>query len=205
MNLPGWLIPILFPLLGATIGWATNWLAIKMLFHPRTPVKVGPWQLQGLLPRRQKEIAAQIGHIAEREFFSGETLKSRLHSPAVQRKIHDSLSEAARAKLDEILTKMNPMVRGFVSDQMIAKICDELASALWERIPTFLDKVVDDVGQEVQVEQLIRQRIEEFDLQQLEKIAYEVAAREFRFIEVLGALLGGLIGFAQAGLYLLAA
>ena len=48
---------IMLPLVGAGIGYATNWLAIKMLFHPRNP----RFGLQGLLPRRQDEIAESVG------------------------------------------------------------------------------------------------------------------------------------------------
>ncbi|MFW5830079.1 MAG: DUF445 domain-containing protein, partial [Planctomycetota bacterium] len=33
-----WPIWILMPLIGALIGYATNWLAIRMLFRPRRPV-----------------------------------------------------------------------------------------------------------------------------------------------------------------------
>lgn len=29
------------PVIGAVIGYFTNYIAVKMLFHPRNPVKIG--------------------------------------------------------------------------------------------------------------------------------------------------------------------
>ena len=59
---------------GAGIGYATNWLAIKMLFHPRKP----RFGLQGLLPRRQGEIADSVGRIVATELLSVDSLLDKL-------------------------------------------------------------------------------------------------------------------------------
>jgi len=50
---------ILMPIIGFIIGYFTNYIAIKMLFHPRKKV-LG---FQGVLPRRKKILAAKIGEI----------------------------------------------------------------------------------------------------------------------------------------------
>ncbi|MCL2582332.1 MAG: hypothetical protein FWE35_07735 [Streptosporangiales bacterium] len=45
------------PLLGAVIGYITNWLAISVIFEPAYPRKLGPFTFQGLFIRRQHEAA----------------------------------------------------------------------------------------------------------------------------------------------------
>lgn len=45
----------LLPLLGALIGYITNWLAITIIFEPAAPRKFGPFTVQGLFIRRQPE------------------------------------------------------------------------------------------------------------------------------------------------------
>ncbi|MBK8801884.1 MAG: hypothetical protein IPN71_07480 [Fibrobacteres bacterium] len=37
---------LLPPIVGALIGWGTNWLALKMLFRPIVPFRLGPWSIQ---------------------------------------------------------------------------------------------------------------------------------------------------------------
>lgn len=51
---------LLMPVIGFFIGYFTNYLAIKMLFHPRKKV-LG---IQGVLPKRKGVIAKQISSIA---------------------------------------------------------------------------------------------------------------------------------------------
>ena len=63
------LILILTPFITAGIGWLTNWVAIQMLFHPRKSIRVLFWHWQGLIPRRQKQLAAESAEIIEREIL----------------------------------------------------------------------------------------------------------------------------------------
>ena len=54
------------------MGLATNWLALKWIFEPVNPLKLGPVVLQGLFLRRQNEVSADFS-----EFFANEVLTSR--------------------------------------------------------------------------------------------------------------------------------
>lgn len=61
-----WLLydkPWTLPAGGAVVGYITNWLAIKLIFEPVDPVKIGPFVLQGLFLKRQDEVrgGAQVG------------------------------------------------------------------------------------------------------------------------------------------------
>lgn len=54
-----WLLydkPWTLPAGGAVVGYITNWLAIKLIFEPVDPVKLGPFVLQGLFLKRQDEV-----------------------------------------------------------------------------------------------------------------------------------------------------
>ena len=69
-----WLPWVVFPLVGALIGWATNWLAVKMLFRPHRPVGFGPLRFQGVVPRRQKDLAENIADTVQEELISPEDI-----------------------------------------------------------------------------------------------------------------------------------
>lgn len=54
-----WLLydkPWTLPAGGAVVGYITNWLAIKLIFEPVDPVRIGPFVLQGLFLKRQDEV-----------------------------------------------------------------------------------------------------------------------------------------------------
>ncbi len=50
------------PIAGFAVGYATNWIALKMIFHPKRPMRIGPWTLQGLFHKRQSEVAHEYAH-----------------------------------------------------------------------------------------------------------------------------------------------
>ena len=62
---------LIIPFIGAGIGWITNVVAIRMLFRPKEPIKVGGITLQGVLPKRQKELAKAIALAVEKELLPG--------------------------------------------------------------------------------------------------------------------------------------
>ena len=69
---------IISPLIGAAIGWFTNWLAIKMLFRPRKPVKILGWTLQGVIPRRHAQLASRIAETVEDRLLTQEDLEKAM-------------------------------------------------------------------------------------------------------------------------------
>ncbi|MBS3804089.1 MAG: hypothetical protein KGY54_06030 [Oleiphilaceae bacterium] len=51
---PAWWV---LPFFGLLVGWATNWIALNVIFRPLNPVKIGPFRIQGLFLKRQPEVA----------------------------------------------------------------------------------------------------------------------------------------------------
>ena len=44
------------PVVAAFTGWFTTWIAIYMLFHPRNPVRFFGITIQGIFPKRQRQV-----------------------------------------------------------------------------------------------------------------------------------------------------
>lgn len=58
------------PLYGAALGYATNWVALNMVFRPLNPIRIGPFVLQGVFLKRQSEVADQFSHLVTLELIS---------------------------------------------------------------------------------------------------------------------------------------
>ena len=73
------------PLIGALIGYFTNYIAVKMLFKPHKPVMIGKHRLPftpGLIPKRKDELAGAIGSAVSDVLLTKEDLAQAL--PAQQ-------------------------------------------------------------------------------------------------------------------------
>jgi len=66
------------PLIGAIIGYITNYIAIKMLFRPLEPKYLFGKQLPftpGIIPRRKKQFAEALGKAVFDKFFNWDDLE----------------------------------------------------------------------------------------------------------------------------------
>ena len=71
-----WLI--LIPFISAFIGWFTNWIAIKMLFHPKEPIKIMGISFHGIFPKRQQQFAEKLGKLVSSELLSFKDIEEKI-------------------------------------------------------------------------------------------------------------------------------
>lgn len=66
------------PAIGAVIGYCTNYIAVKMLFRPLKPIKIGNRTLPftpGIIPKGQGRMAKALGQAVESTFLQRKTLR----------------------------------------------------------------------------------------------------------------------------------
>lgn len=64
----------ILPLGGLLVGYATNWIAIKIIFEPKRPSKVGFFTLQGMFLKRQKEVSRVYAEIIEKKLLNSQNI-----------------------------------------------------------------------------------------------------------------------------------
>ncbi|MER2107808.1 MAG: DUF445 family protein [Solibacillus sp.] len=72
---------------GAIVGAATNYMAIKMLFRPYKPIYFMKWRLPltpGLIPKRRDVLAVQLGKTVSDYLLTPATVKKKFLSPEVR-------------------------------------------------------------------------------------------------------------------------
>src|SRR5690606_33937960 len=68
---PEWWI---LPFFAFLVGYVTNWIALKLVFEPQTPKKVGPFTLQGLFHKRQSEVASAFSSIVAGKVLNADNI-----------------------------------------------------------------------------------------------------------------------------------
>lgn len=194
---------IFIPLIAALIGWITNYIAIRMLFRPRRPVTVAGITLHGLIPKRQKELAENIGETVSKSLVNHDDVTAVLRTPEVQEKISREVEGEIDAFLEKFLSG-NPMVAMFLQGEMLQQVKGVLVQQLEARTPHLLEQVIDTLEEKVDFKAIVQRKIEGFDLGELEDLIYRISSKELKTIEVLGAVLGFLVGLLQVALMHLA-
>ena len=94
------------PLLGALIGYVTNYIAIRMLFRPLRPWRLFGLRLPmtpGIIPAKRGELAQRMGEMVGHHLLTAEDVVRTLEQESFQRELKTAVSEKLRNFLDREL------------------------------------------------------------------------------------------------------
>lgn len=188
---------ISMPLIGAAIGWLTNWLAVRLLFRPYRPVNLLGYKIQGVIPKRRAELARSIGQVVEKELISVDDLIEAVRSRETMERISAAAAVSIRARIMDRLPAFIPLsIRRAISEVITDQVQSEIPTVITGMFERFSAMVKDTVS----FQSIVEERINEFSMDRIEQMVLTVSARELRHIEILGGVLGFLIGLVQAGI-----
>lgn len=196
-----WLL--LIPVISAFIGWFTNWIAVKMLFHPRNPVKVLGYTVQGIFPKRQEQFAQKLGKLVSEELLSFSDIEQKITKPENLKKVLPQLETHIDHFLRVKLSETMPMISMFIGDKTIEKLKTVFLTELETLFPKLMTDYAATLKHELDLEQIVTDKVKAFSSDKLEEILYQVMSKEFRFVEIIGGILGFLIGLLQVVITLL--
>lgn len=168
-NLENAVITILFmAVVGAVIGGATNFLAIKMIFRPYNAITIGSWRMPftpGLIPKRRSELARQIGITVTNYLLTPEVFKKKFFSEEIQK----TVLTITQKKVEEIVLTDEKTILNWIEFAGIKdfpqtvehKVDVVIANQFSNVINTLSMKTIGEVLPK-QVDEKVEQKIPEF-------------------------------------------
>jgi uncharacterized membrane protein YheB (UPF0754 family) len=101
----------LLPVLGVFIGWATNWLAIWMIFEPVEPRLILGVKVQGLFIRRQQEVSDVYALIIANEVITLNQIGEALTEGPQSDRTRQMIESAMRPAVDRAVGSARPVDR----------------------------------------------------------------------------------------------
>ncbi|RLI76986.1 DUF445 domain-containing protein [Archaeoglobales archaeon] len=181
-------IYLLPPILGAFIGYITNVVAVKLLFHPKKPIKILGIRFQGLIPARSEELTERIldslnDILNEKDF-------EFIIDGAMKRSYENSI----KARIDEILDRFG-VFKGLAERYNLSlNISSSINNYIANAIKEFSKKLAENVD----IREFIIKKAKEISDEEIETLFNKIAKKELRFIEISGAVLGFIIGLIQS-------
>ena len=190
----GWVLPTF----GLIVGYATNWIALNIIFRPLYPTKVGPWTIQGLFLKRQEEVAGVWCRLVTREIVNVRSIIYAMvggaRSDNTKALIKKHIEPIVHEALDPLLalpTQLTVGQRGF----------DEMMNRVGEKSVAVSTDPFDDWHFNTErgrvVERLLRQRMIELPSDQFQDLLRPCFQEDEMKLILVGAVLGFLAGLAQ--------
>jgi uncharacterized membrane protein YheB (UPF0754 family) len=190
-----WLFSL--PLISAFIGWFTNWIAIKMLFHPKEPKKILGITFHGIFPKRQQQFAEKLGKLVSQELLSFEDIAQKITNAENIKKIMPQVESYIDHFLRVKLSEAMPVISMFIGDKTIAQLKEIFVKELEELFPNVMANYMGKLKEDLDLEKIVVNKVAAFSSDKLESILYQIMNKEFRFVEIIGGVLGFLIGVLQ--------
>lgn len=198
-----WILYLL-PLVAALIGWFTNYIAVKMLFHPKNPKGFLFVKIQGVFPKRQKALAQKLGDLVAEELFSVSDVASKIKEFATSEDAMNEVGERIEKTIRNKLVKTFPMLAMFLSDEMVEKVTKLFQCELQDFLAESAAGLGNKLEENLDIKEMVKEKVNGFSSEKLESLLNQLMKKEFKFIEIIGAFIGFVIGCLQVGLTILA-
>lgn len=198
-------------LLTGSIGFYTNFIAIKLLFHPKKKTLL--FRLQGLLPKEKEKIAVNIGKGVEEQFFNSEIILKHINKnnydikliDYIFNEIIDNNDSDSIKKIGEDIKNKNLKIRNknkikiknlknfSFNNEEIKNIKEYLQKE--KIVLSFIKEILPKI-KDFGVNDLIESEIKGFDSNEFEKEAKNISRKHLKIIEISGGILGLFAGIA---------
>lgn len=185
------------PVVTATIGWMTNWAAVKMIFYPRGFVGLGPIGWQGILPRRAPKFAAGVAETITGKLISTRELAQRLDPEEMETLFEDSLEHEAEPIVREVAERLQPGAWEGMPEPMRQMVIGQVRTETRGVARDVFDKLQGISDELLDLRALVVSELSGKNTGKLVRLFQEIGARELKFIEYYGGVFGFLIGLAQ--------
>ena len=190
---------LMLPVIGAVIGWITNYIAIKMLFRPYRPVRILGFTFQGLLPKRRKEFAASIARTVERDLLTVEDITRFFEGVEWEEEVDLAVAQTfeARMKSRTLGRILKTPILGLIGSEILRQIQKSLTHKIIAKIEEQKGRLVEKFQNAIELKEVVSRKVEGFNMEKIESLLMDLISQELTYIEFVGAVLGFIIGFVQ--------
>ena len=194
MHWSGYIITLF---LSTFTGWVTTWIAIKMLFHPRKPIKILGYNLQGIFPKNQRLIAEKLGQVVGKELLSFDEIEQKVTNPENLQKLKPAIEEHIDNFLNNKLKDVFPMLSMFIGEKTTTQLKEAFLLELETLFPILMKTYMNKLQENLDLEKIVTEKVAAFSSEKLEDILNQITKNEFKFLEFIGGFFGLLIGIVQ--------
>jgi uncharacterized membrane protein YheB (UPF0754 family) len=195
--------PWVMPLFGGFVGYASDWLALRMVFRPVEPTRFfGVFTWQGLFLKRRLEVSEIHARlIAEEVLTARNLLEAAVTGPAADQ-LYAMVSRHVQNLVDEQAGFARPLVVFAMGSERYQTMKNEIAAKLMESLPATLRHAEALMDRELDMHTTLAEKMKLMTPEQFEGVLRPVFRQDEWILVLLGGVLGFLVGELQVFLML---
>lgn len=206
VQMVGWMFyqaPWQLPLIGLIVGYATNWIALELIFRPQHPRKFGPILLQGLFHKRQQEVALNYSRLVASQVVTPSHIVESVLAGPNARLLHRLLERQVRRELDRRLGRVKALLLSVLGQPRLDALVRELSAHLGQHLPQLMRSVDDYAAQAMDLDNTIRERLARLPPDDFENMLRPAFKEDEWILIAVGGALGFAVGLGQMAVFAL--
>ena len=190
---PQWWV---LPFFGFLVGSTTNWIAIRLIFSPLEPKKIGPWVVQGLFLKRQKEISGGFSRVFTEDILTAkEVVHTMMHGERSERTMAMLRSRISQIMEETLIVQL--ITQAAVGPEGYANLKD----AALEKAVQYTEELAEDRRfnrlPAEQIQEMMRERISAQPPAEFQELIRPIFREDEWILVAIGGALGALAGWGQ--------
>jgi uncharacterized membrane protein YheB (UPF0754 family) len=189
--------PVVLPLFGLFVGYSTDWLALKMLFHPKEPRRILGVTIHGRFLARQDEVTSDYAALlSERVLTPEHFFDALLNGPYA-----DSLFQLVRRHVHRVVDEQagpaRPLVVMAVGSRQYEDMKARVVRAIEAELPATMAHAHAYAAEALDVRNTVTEKMERMTPTQFEGLLRPAFQADEWILVTVGAALGFLVGLSQ--------
>jgi uncharacterized membrane protein YheB (UPF0754 family) len=188
-----WILPVA----GFLVGWTTNWLALKVIFRPLKPIKIGCWTIQGIFLKRQKEVSETFARVNCVEILHTQAVWEAILTGPLHKNFFAMLRAHSIVFTEKMIGGLKPFAVAAMGGEQFAKMKEDIATKISEKLPTIIDQSYEYMTEALDMETTIREKMKELSSEEFEGVLHPAFEEDEILLILIGGVLGLVVGVLQ--------
>ena len=187
----------ILPLFGLLVGYATNWLALKLIFQPIKPIKFLGMNFQGLFIKRQNEVSKEYAYMLAHDIFTFDRIFAAIINGPTKDKFVNLVATHANKAIDDAVGVSEPVIKLVTGKRKYEKMKHIVIDKTVQEIPKSVHPVFPYAEEAMDLETTFRTRMQALSSSDFVNFLRPVFQEDELKLILVGAALGMLAGIGQ--------
>mmetsp|Transcript_26209 Transcript_26209/g.62935 ORF Transcript_26209/g.62935 Transcript_26209/m.62935 type:complete len:413 (-) Transcript_26209:166-1404(-) len=187
-----WVLPVF----GFLVGWATNWLALKVIFRPLNPHKFGPITIHGIFLKRQQEVSETFARVNCVEILHTKAIWETILNGPLSQNFFAMLRAHSIVFTEKLVGGMKPFAVTALGSGQFSEMKEEIARKIADSLPAMMPHSYQYTTEALDMENTIRVKMSALSYPEFEGVLHPA----FEEDEILLIFVGGVLGLCAGAI-----
>ena len=182
---------------GFLVGWATNWLALKVIFKPIRPRNFCGFKVQGIFMKRQKEVSEIFARVICVEILHVKAIWTAIFKGRLSKNFFAMLRAHTLVFTDKLVVEIEPLAVAAMGSEKFLRMKEDIAQKVMDKIPDVIDSSYEYTQTALDMENTIREKMAVLPPEEFEGVLHPAFEEDEIQLILLGGILGAVVGVVQ--------